>query len=428
MLNPSEIADAIGKDAFVFHYQPKISLISGRVYGAEALVRLVRPDGRVVMPDAFIPVAEQSALINELTRHLFRVLVNDLGVLMALEPSLSISFNASARDFENDAFALQVLDSLAVSRFPAGRLQIELTETATLGAGEKIMRHIQPLRDAGVGLAMDDFGKGYSSLDTLSKWPFTTIKLDQGLIGRMFDSEKNLTIVETSIRMAHELGISVVAEGVESYEQYHRLLEAGCTRIQGYWISKPLLLDRFIAFVGEDIRWSGMPVGLIHMAIMDHVKWRKKLVSELVRVASFSPDAQARRHMNLPPMSSEDCKLGHWYNGLGQMFSERQNFRELAEPHHALHEVGRVLAGQVAQGAAMEDILPGLRQLAECSMKMLELLHALEFEGMIDMHVALNDWRAHALHPENLDKGASQPGGLNQPGGVAQMLQAPDLA
>jgi EAL domain/Chemoreceptor zinc-binding domain len=323
-----------------------------------------------------------------------------------------VSFNVSARDFEDGDFTELVLLALKRLRLPAASLQIELTETAMLEAGEHIRRNILPLRDAGVGLAMDDFGKGYSSLDTLSKWPFTTIKLDQGLVGRMFDSEKNLTIVETSIRMAHELGISVVAEGVETDAQYHRLLEAGCTRIQGYWISKPLPLERYIAFVEEDLCWSGLPVGLIHMAIVDHVQWRRKLVSELVRAVSFPKDAPQRKALHAPPLSSKECKLGRWYDGVGQMFSGRPAFRELAAPHRALHEAGTELVNLVAAGAGRDDLEPGLLRLSECSLKMLELLHALEFQGMLDMHQAVGDWIAHALHPFNLETAADSPAGV----------------
>lgn len=399
-LTKAEIIEGIERDEFTFFYQPKISLVTGKVYGAEALLRLVRPDGSVVLPDAFIPVAERSSLIKDITRHMFQRLVNDLLVLRDVEP-LSISFNASARDFEDDVFAKMVLKSLEISKLPADCLQVELTETAALEAGDRIKKNILLLRGAGLGLAMDDFGKGYSSLDTLSKWPFTTIKLDQGLISRMFDSDKSLTIIETSIRMAHELGVSVVAEGVENNEQYHRLLEAGCTKIQGYWISRPLPLERYIAFVKEDIRWSGLPVGLIHMAIVDHVQWRKKLVSELVRAVSYPKDSPHRKYLNTPPLSGKDCQLGHWYDGVGQMFQDRQSFQDLAKPHFALHEVGRSLVELVANGAGMDDITSLLRELSERSMEMLGLLHALEFEGMIDMHVAHDNWIAHALNPIN---------------------------
>lgn len=400
MMSEAEIIEGIRKDEFIFYYQPKISLVTGKVFGAEALIRWIKPEGKVIPPDAFIPVAEKSALIKDITRHMFPKLVNDLLLIMDVEP-LSISFNASAKDFEDDVFTRMVLKSLEISRLPADCLQVELTETAALEAGDKIKKNILPLREAGLGLAMDDFGKGYSSLDTLSKWPFTTIKLDQGIVSRMFDSDKNLTIVASSIRMAHELGISVVAEGVENGEQYHHLLEAGCTKIQGFWISKPLPLDQFISFVKEDIRWSGLPIGLIHMAIIDHVQWRKRLISGLVKAVTFPKDSPHRKYLATPPLSGKECKLGHWYNGIGQMFQDRDTFQKLAKPHFEFHTIGRMLVEMVGDGASMEDIASHLREFSERSMEVLGLLHALEIEGMIDMHVAHDDWISHSLHPVN---------------------------
>ncbi len=398
MLTTTEIIDSIKNDELVLFYQPKVSLVTGKVYGAEALVRLVKPDGRIISPDAFIPVAEQSSLIKDITRHMFQKLVQDMMVVMEIEP-LSMSFNTSVKDFEDDALARMILKVLDVSGLPAESLQVELTETATLEAGARIKSNIMPLVRAGVGLAMDDFGRGYSSLENLSKWPFTTIKLDGGLVARMFSSDKSLTIVESSVRMAHELGVSVVAEGVESSRQYQRLLEAGCTKIQGYWVSAPLPLDRYLAFVREDIRWAGLPVGLIHMAIIDHVQWRRKIVSELVRASSLPKDAAGRKYLNVPPLSHHDCKLGHWYEGAGRVFRERQSYRELGVPHLELHRIGKTLVDMVSEGADMQAIRAGLRELSECSMKMLDLLHALEFEGMIDMHEAHDDWISHPLSP-----------------------------
>jgi EAL domain-containing protein (putative c-di-GMP-specific phosphodiesterase class I) len=400
MLTEAEIIEAIQKDELAIFYQPNISLVTGKIYGAEALIRLIKPDGSIIGPDEFIPMAERSSLIKDITRHMFQKLVNDLLVLTDVE-QLSLSFNASAKDFEDDAFTKLVLESLNIFKIQADCLQVEITETAALEAGYKIKKNIMPLREAGVGLAMDDFGKGYSSLDTLSRWPFTTIKLDQGLVCGMFNSDKCLTIVENSIRMAHELGVGVVAEGVENYEQYHRLLEVGCTRIQGYWISKPLPLDKFISFVKEDIRWSGLPVGLVHMAIIDHVQWRRKLVSELVRAVSLPKESPRRQGLNPPPLSSNDCKLGRWYNGIGQMFKERPSFQKLTRPHQELHDIGKSLVTMVEDGAGMDDITAGLRELSERSMEVLNLLHALEFEGMLDMHVAHNDWLSHSLNPIN---------------------------
>ncbi len=232
MKTAAEILEALRNDEFTFYYQPKISLITGKVIGAEALIRWIRPDGSIIMPSEFIPVAEDSDLIAEITRHMFPKLIQDMVVLRDVE-ELTLAFNASARDFHDDQFTRMALSALENSQLPPSSLQVELTETITLQNDPLLKKHILPLREAGVGLAMDDFGKGYSSIDTLSQWPFSAIKLDQGLISRMLQSEKNATIVESSIRMAHELGISVVAEGVETNEQYHHLLAAGCRLHQG---------------------------------------------------------------------------------------------------------------------------------------------------------------------------------------------------
>lgn len=402
LMTEADIIEGIKSNKFTFFYQPKVSLVSGKVIGAEALIRWIDSNGTVKLPATFIPVAEQSSLITEITCHMFPKLVKDILVLMDIDEQLVISFNTSVKDFEDDAFIRLVLNTLKISQLPTNKLQIELTETATLQAGDAILKNINKLRNAGLGLAMDDFGTGYSSIDTLSKWPFTTIKLDQGMVGRILDSDKNSTIVGSSIRMAHELGISVVAEGVETNEQYHHLLEAGCTKVQGFWISKPLPLDQFITFVDADIRWSGIPIGLIHMAIIDHVQWRKELVSELVKTASLPLDAPQRKYQKTPPLSCKECRLGQWYYGTGQMFRDRKVFQSLEKSHYQFHEIGQMLVNLVSDGAVMKDLTPHLRDLSEKSTEVLSALQELENEGLIDMHTAHNEWVSHSLNPKNL--------------------------
>lgn len=387
MMTETDIIEAIQKDQFNFYYQPKVSLITGRVIGAEALIRWIRPDGVVVLPGAFIPLAERSSLIKRITKHMIPKLMSDLMLLSDMEP-LSFSFNASAKDFEDDVFTNLLLHLLEVSHLPAKSLQVELTETALLGASGQIKPNILLLREAGVGLAMDDFGQGYSSIDTLSQWPFTAIKLDYGIINRMLDSEKNATIVASSVRMAHELNISVVAEGVETKEQYHQLLTTGCTAVQGFWISQPLPLSEFISFVEQDVRWSGLPVGLIHLAIFDHVQWRKKLVSEVIKLAVLPKKSPYRQDFDMPPMSCKECRLGRWYYGEGRIFADLRSYRDLEKPHHDFHEIGQKLVQLVAEGAGIEDLAPSLRELSEYSMDVLSQLQILENEGLLDMHAA----------------------------------------
>lgn len=177
-----DIRNAIKNDELVFFYQPKVSLITGKINGAEALIRWIKPDGTVIPPSEFIPIAEESDLIKEITYHMFAKLVDDLLILNGIDDALVTSFNTSAKDFEDDKFTNLVLNTLRISNLPTHVIQVELTETATFQATSVIKDHIIILRNAGLSLAMDDFGTGYSSIDTLSKLPFTTIKLDQGII------------------------------------------------------------------------------------------------------------------------------------------------------------------------------------------------------------------------------------------------------
>lgn len=384
MKNEKQIVEAIAADEFTFHYQPKISLVTGKVVGAEALIRWVRPDGEVVMPNDFIPLAEQSSLITRITRHMFPKLVKDLLVLNDIEPQV-VSFNASARDFHDDVFTRLVLDTLESSKLDPASLQVEITETAALESGDRIRQNLLPLDEAGVELAMDDFGIGYSSLDMLSKWPFSTIKLDQGIIGRMLASDKSATIVNSAIRMGHELGISVLAEGVETRDQHEHLLESGCSSEQGFWVSQALPLADYMAFVRQDNRWSGLPIGMIHMAIIDHVQWRKQLVSRLLRAATAPEGSSLREMGELPPLSCHECRLGRWYYGYGTMFKDRPSYQALDQPHCELHEIGIELVGMVINGATLEQITPRLRALSECSLRVLSLLQSLENEALGDL-------------------------------------------
>jgi EAL domain-containing protein (putative c-di-GMP-specific phosphodiesterase class I) len=134
----------------------------------------------------------------------------------------------------------------------------------------------------GVSLAMDDFGTGYFTLDVLSQWPFTVVKLHQGLISRLFSCEKSSIIVRTSIYMAHQLGIKVVAEGIENPAVYEFLLRGGCTEAQGYWMGRPMPLEALLVYLKSGRRWPASPVGLIHIAQLDHLQRRRNFMEQVI--------------------------------------------------------------------------------------------------------------------------------------------------
>ncbi len=401
-IDEQAVLKGLDDDEFVYYYQPKVSLITGKVIGAEALIRWIKPNGEIIYPNAFIPLAEKSELINEITCRMFNKLTRDLLIFSDIDPDLIISFNATANDFKDNRFIKLAQDNLQQLQIPAKNLQIEITETTVLNASEEIKRHILALHEAGMGLAMDDYGTGYSTLDTLSQWPFTTIKLDGGIISRMQDSVKSQTIVESSIRMAHELDVNIVAEGVETDKQYQMLLESGCTKVQGYWISKPLPLDDFIYFVQQDLRWSGLPIGLIHMAMMDHIQWRKKLVSDVVRIAASATDSAERNSFHHASLDHRECRLGKWYYGVGQQFKGCPDFDAIEEPHQQFHLIGKVLIQVVQNGGTIHDLTPTLTRFSEYSGIILDSLQKLEHKGLVDMHCAHQEWKRHHLFQDNL--------------------------
>ena len=377
----AELAQGLDQGELLLHYQPQVSLTSNRIVGAEALARWQRADGAMLPPAAFIPVAERAGLIKRLTLYLLPRLVDDLAG-DGMGGDLCVSFNVTASDLEDDELTARILDHAAHGRLRPRALQLEITETQALHGGQRMRRNVEALADAGIGLAMDDYGVGYSSMDTLSQWPFTSIKLDQGVIGRMLNSAKNATIVRSSIRLGHELGMSVVAEGVEISEQHDFLVEAGCRLAQGYLISRPLPLAAFSLFRHNVGNGRGMPIGLVHMAIVDHVQWRRQMVSYAIQRSALPPDSPLRRLDGYPALCQTQCALGKWYAGDGRYFAGTAMYAALEAPHRKLHEVGGQLVGRIRAGADLRAIVSLLHALKQASTALIRLLEDLEDAGL----------------------------------------------
>ena len=376
-----DVAQGIANKEFTLYYQPKSSLITSRIVGAEALARWRRPDGTVLPPASFIQVAERGGLIKDLTLQLLPQLVHAL-TNPGFGTDLCVSFNVTAQDFEDDTLTEAILYAISHQNLAPASLELEITETQALEAGDCVLARIQALTRAGIGLAMDDYGIGYSSMDTLSQWPFTTIKLDQGIVGRMLNSKKNATIVRSSIRLGHELGLNVVAEGVEAVAQYDFLVEAGCSLIQGYLVSPPLALDDFVALRLRAAQCPGFPIGLVHMAIVDHVQWRRQMVSYAIQRAGLPPGAPARQTEGYPELCVTRCALGNWYYGEGRYFSDTPMYRALDAPHPELHRVGEAIVEKVCAGAALAEIASLLQALKTASTSLIRLLEDIEDVGL----------------------------------------------
>ena len=379
------MAEGLRNREIVLHYQPKFSLVTNEIVGAEALARWRRPDGTLLPPSAFIPLAERTGAIKDLTLQLRAGLVGDLGSA-GLDEHLVVSLNVTAQDFEGDMFTRALLGAIAHGVLRPGSLELEITETQALSAGTRIREQLRVLTDAGIGLAMDDYGTGYSSIDTLSQWSFTTIKLDQGMIGRMLGSSKDATIVRSSIRLGHELGVNVVAEGVEAMVQQDFLAEAGCTLVQGYLVSSPLPLDEFKRFRHHDRRSLGMSPGLAHMALIDHVQWRRQMVRYAIRAASLPSSDPGRQLDGHPVLCERDCAFGRWYVDANASPGATGTCRALAAPHADLHRLGKGLVHRVRSGAALHELAPMLSELKQVSNELVCLLEDFEDAGLCALY------------------------------------------
>ncbi len=377
-----QLLQALENSEFIFHYQPQVSMLSGRICGAEALLRWTPADGGIIPPAEFIPLAEASGLIKQISLAMFPKLLADLVIIHDIRPDLVMSFNLTAQDFESDEMVSCVKETLEHYQMPPQLLKVELTETSLIDSSPGVKNNIEALLKLGIGLAMDDFGTGYSSIDVLSQWDFSTVKLDQGLIKRMLTSERSTTIVQSSINMAHQLGLEIVAEGIESSTVYDFLLNAGCTEAQGFWLAKPMPLSELLSFLRRDQRWSGMPVGLIHMAQIDHIQWRRSLI-EHVMAKAFSNDGDECVRSVAAEMDHTRCKLGQWYHGIGQEYRGIPSFDALDIPHCELHSIGQQLLQAVNSSAPQVEITTLLRQLSLKSGEIIALLQELENHALL---------------------------------------------
>ena len=235
------LIEAVMNHQLVMHYQPKISLKTGEIMGLEALVRWKKPDGTIVAPGVFIPIAERSLLITHITQFVLYETCRQIKLWQTMGlPRMIVSINMSSTDFYQDNICQQVQNALKRYELDPQILEIELTESLALKDQSMTISRMNEMRALGIHLAMDDFGTGYSSLSYIQNLPFTMLKLDQSFVRHMEDDPVVQEIVSSVVRIAKAKQIETIAEGVETPEQAKQLRISGCDYIQGYLASKPL--------------------------------------------------------------------------------------------------------------------------------------------------------------------------------------------
>jgi EAL domain-containing protein (putative c-di-GMP-specific phosphodiesterase class I) len=237
----NQLRQAVDEQQFVLHYQAKIDLKTGKIAGAEALIRWNDPHTGLVPPGRFIPILEETGLITEVGRWALQQAVGDyLRWRRAGLPAVRIAVNVSPLQLSNRGFVSEIREVVSSDPVAAAGLELEITEGLLMADVKHSVTSLQEIRSMGVTIAVDDFGTGYSSLSYLAKLPINTLKIDRSFVADLSAAPESNQLVAMIINLAHSLKFIVVAEGVETDRQAGLLRAMGCDQVQGYLYSKPV--------------------------------------------------------------------------------------------------------------------------------------------------------------------------------------------
>ncbi len=260
----AQLGDALQRNTLCVEYQPQFDLRSGGGCGVEALARWVLPTGERVAPSVFIPLAERTGMIHALGAWVLKSACATAHAWCRLDAQVTtLSVNVSALQI-NQHFLSVLEECLSQTGFPAAQLELEITESALIGDTDLTNQYLKQWKDLGAQIALDDFGTGYASLGCLSRLPIDRLKLDQSLIHRMATDKKSVIIIRSILALAKELGIDVLAEGIETEHQLAMITDLGCPRAQGYLLGRPMPAERAQVVLRQS--WGNRPATPIHSA------------------------------------------------------------------------------------------------------------------------------------------------------------------
>jgi sensor c-di-GMP phosphodiesterase-like protein len=252
----TELRDAIQRGRVTAYYQPIVELATGRCVGAEAVARWIRPDGETIQPEVFLPLAEQSGLVPDITMAVLHAMLRDIGDILRQNPLLKVNINLAPEDLSDEDFMQRLRTQLVNAQVAPQSLKLEITERAMINS-DRSRQQISDLRERGHEIAVDDFGTGYSSLAYLQSFELDTLKIDKSFVDAIGTEAVTHNVVGHVIEMAGTLHLDTVAEGIESVEQARWLRSHGVEFGQGFLYSKPIPAHPFRSYLKSNLQALG---------------------------------------------------------------------------------------------------------------------------------------------------------------------------
>ncbi|OYY93188.1 MAG: hypothetical protein B7Y41_12750 [Hydrogenophilales bacterium 28-61-23] len=381
------LAQALTQNELVLYYQPKVNMRTGKVVGAEALLRWQHPESGLLPPGDFLPQAEHDDLIVDIGNWVIREALAQIAIWKRQHLNVAVSVNIAARHLQRTDFVDTLKQLLAAE--PEARpeqLEIEILESAALENTGHVQQVMDACRELGVSFSLDDFGTGYSSLAYLRAIPAEVLKIDRSFVNDILDDSDDMILVEGVMGLAKAFRRVVVAEGVETAEHGLMLMRLGCDIAQGFGIARPMPAAAFPTWATQyqpdplwsmwaDVPWEMEDFPLL-VARYDQISWVKRVLETL--------EGEELRLSQWELVDHHKCRFGHWYYNQGKSrYSELPAFAELEETHIQIHRLGMEIVHLQAEGRQAEA-----RTLAEALMetrgKVLNLLDELQRSVALD--------------------------------------------
>jgi len=353
-----QLSVALKEDELLLYYQPKVNMRTGKIVGAEALIRWQHPEEGLMGPGHFLPHVEYHDLIIEIGEWVIRQALTQLSYWISKGLKLTVSVNIAARQILKRDFVSSLKEIIYdFPEVPLELLELEILESAALENTEHVAKVIEQCREMGIHFALDDFGTGYASLSYLRDIPADVLKIDQSFVFNLLEKRKDMALIEGIIGLAAAFQRTVIAEGIEKTEQGVLLMRLGCDLGQGFGIAKPMPAENIMLWVNNyqpdpewslwaDTSWEISDFPLL-VAQHDHVNWVKNILMYI--------EGKTNSVNRTILIDHHECRFGHWYYEYGmQRYKQVDNFLDIEPIHILVHQLGHEIVklcddGEIAQ-------------------------------------------------------------------------------